>query len=217
MIQKKGTTMRASTAKSFAVTAAAVLALAVLLTASAAPPRLQIAQTAAQDIVLSLDPAQSKVNWTLDSTLHTVHGTFHLQNGTFQFNPQTGKASGEITVLATSGETGNSSRDEKMHKDVLQSAKFTTVVFHPSQIEGTVASSGPCDVKLHGVLTLHGADHELVIPVHAEITASQWKGTASFPVPFIQWGLKDPSNFFLKVKPVVDVHLDLSGSLKPAS
>jgi polyisoprenoid-binding protein YceI len=211
--------MHASEGKSFAATAAAIFVLAVLLTASAAPPRLELAQTAAPaapDLVFSLDPTQSKVQWTLDTTLHTVHGTFHLQNGTLQFNPQTGKASGGITVLATSGESGNSSRDEKMHKEVLQSAKFSTVVFRPSQIEGTVPSSGACDVKLHGVLSLHGADHELIIPVHAEITASQWKGTASFPVPFIQWGLKDPSNFFLKVKPVVDIHLDLSGSLKPA-
>jgi hypothetical protein len=69
-------------------------------------------------------------------------------------------------------------------------------------------------VKLHGVFSLHGGDHDLVVPVHAEISGDHWKGSAKFEVPYIQWGLKDPSNFLLKVKPNVDIELELAGSLK---
>jgi hypothetical protein len=37
-----------------------------------------------------------------------------------------------------------------------------------------------------------------------------------FQVPYVQWGLKDPSIFVLKVAKVVDIDLTLAGSLSPA-
>ncbi len=77
-----------------------------------------------------------------------------------------------------------------------------------------MALTGPSDVNLRGILSLHGGDHDLVVPVHAEFTGDHWKGTAKFQVPFIQWGMKDPSNFFLRVKPNVDIELELAGALR---
>jgi polyisoprenoid-binding protein YceI len=194
----------------FTSTIVAVFA-AVLL--SATPTIPQTAKPAVSEIHLSLDPAQSKLNWTVDSTHHLVHGTFNLKNGSLRFDPETGKASGEIIVLVTSGDTGNTSRDEKMHKEVLQSSQYPDAVFKPSQVEGRVSRTGASDVKLHGTLSLHGSDHDLVVPVHAELANDQWKGTAKFEIPYIQWGLKDPSNFLLKVKPIVNVELEMSGPI----
>jgi len=205
--------MRITRWKSWTITAGAIAGLAVFLSASAAPPRPQAAQTAAQEVVLSLDPSQSKVHYSVDTTLHTVHGTFALKSGVVHFDPATGMAGGEIIVYATSGDSGNSSRDEKMHKEVLQSSKFPAVVFKPTQLEGQLALAGSSEVKLRGVFSLHGADHELTVPVHADLAANHWKGTAKFSVPFIQWGLKDPSSFLLKVKPNVEVQLDFAGTL----
>jgi len=39
-----------------------------------------------------------------------------------------------------------------------------------------------------------------------------WKATSTFQVPYVMWGIKDPSVFLLKVKPVADVESELSGS-----
>jgi len=203
--------------KSLGISAGALAGLAVFLSASAAPPKVHVEQaTPAASSVLSLvvDPAQSKVHWTVDSTLHTVHGTFAFKSGTLHLDPDTGKAAGEIIVLATSGDSDNSSRDEKMHKVVLESAKFPDAVFRPTQLEGKVATSGANDVKLHGVFVLHGSEHELIVPVHAEMSSGTWKGETKFEVPYIKWGLKDPSNWLLKVKPTVQVNLDLAGTWK---
>jgi hypothetical protein len=83
-------------------------------------------------------------------------------------------------------------------------------------LDGKLALSGPSDVQLHGVLSLHGGDHDLIVPVRVEIAGDQWKGSTRFQVPYIEWGLKDPSNFLLKVKPNVEIELELAGSLKPA-
>ncbi|HKM83239.1 MAG TPA: YceI family protein [Candidatus Acidoferrum sp.] len=210
--------MRAKDWKSLGIGASALAALAVLLSASAAPPRMheeQAATAASSEFSLIVDPGQSKVRWTVDSTLHTVHGTFAVKSGALRFDPETGKAGGEIVVFATSGESGNSSRDEKMHKVVLESAKYPDVAFRPTQVEGKVAASGSSDVQLHGIFLLHGSEHELTVPVHAEMGSGKWKGTAKFEVPYIQWGLEDPSNWLLKVKPAVQVDLELAGACKP--
>ena len=209
--------MRVTGWKSFGIGAAAIGGLAVLLSASAAPPRMHLEQpatVAAPELSLFVDPGQSKVHWAVASTLHTVHGTFAVKSGALHFDPETGRAGGEIVVLATSGESGNSSRDEKMHKVVLESAKFPDATFRPTQVVGKVAASGNSDVQLHGVLLLHGSEHELTVPVRAEIGSRTWKGTAKFEVPYIQWGLKDPSTWLLKVKPAVQVDLELAGTLK---
>jgi polyisoprenoid-binding protein YceI len=172
------------------------------------------AQTNPADVTLNLDVAQSKLHWTLDSTLHTVHGTFNLKRGAVNFDPATGSASGEIVAYATSGESGNDSRDKKMHDEILESARYPEVIFRPTKIEGKVAVAGTSEVQLHGKLLLHGSEHDLTVPVHAELTGDHWKGTAKFSVPYIQWGLKSPNTFLLKAAPVVEIELELGGTLQ---
>jgi polyisoprenoid-binding protein YceI len=206
--------MRLTGWKSAEVAASGTLAIAVLLSAVVAPPMPQAAQTSAQEIALELDPAQSKVHFTVDSTLHAVHGTFSLKSGAVHFDPESGKAGGEVFVYATSGDSGNSSRDQRMHKEILETAKYPDAIFRPEQIEGTVARSGNSDVKLHGVFLLHGQEHEMVAAVHVELASDGWKGTAKFDVPYVEWGIKDPSNWMLKVKPVVHVEVDMAGPTK---
>jgi polyisoprenoid-binding protein YceI len=180
--------------------------------AAPAPPPPQAAQAATHDIALTLDLAQTKLHFSVDSTLHMVHGTFALKSGSLQFDPQTGKASGAIVVNTVSGETGNNSRDQRMHREILETWKFAEATFRPAQIDGQVSLTAPSDFKLKGIITLHGTDHELVADVHSEFTGDHWKGTAKFDVPYTKWGIKDPSNFLLKVKPVVNVELELAGT-----
>jgi polyisoprenoid-binding protein YceI len=204
--------MKIASMKSAALASVGILGVAIFLTAAAAPPQSQTAPAMVQGVSLEVDPAQSKVHYTVDSTLHAVHGTFALKKGSVvRFDPETGKASGEIAVYATSGDSGNSSRDERMHKEILQTDKYPDAVFRPNQIEGKIPPTGNSDVKLRGVLSLHGGEHEIVAQVHAELIGDHWKGTASFDVPYVQWGIKDPSNWMLKVKPVVNIELDMAG------
>src|SRR5271169_2902932 len=134
--------MRLNGWKSVVTAASGIFGIAVLLSASAAPPRPQAAQASAQEIALELDPAQSKVYFTVDSSLHAVHGTFSMKSGAVHFNPESGKAGGEILVSASSGISGNGSRDQRMHKEILETAKYPDAIFRPEQIEGTVARSG---------------------------------------------------------------------------
>ena len=197
--------------KSATAAAGIIFGVAMLLSAAPAPPRPQ-ALPATHEIALTLDPAQTKLHFSVDSTLHTVPGTFALTSGSLKFDPQTGKASGSIVVNTVSGETGNNSRDQRLHKEILETWKFAEATFRPSQIDGQVSLTAPSDFKVKGIITLHGTDHELVADVHSDFTGDHWKGTAKFDVPYTRWGIKDPSNFLLKVRPVVNVDLELAGT-----
>lgn len=193
---------------------------AICLASTLAPAKGWTGQHAAPasspEIVLTLDPVQSSVHWNVDSTLHMVHGTFTLTRGMVRFDPATGKADGEIVVSAKSGQTDNTSRDARMHKEILETAKYPDAVFRPTQVEGAVARAGASDVKLHGVMSIHGSDHDLVAMIHVELSPDAWKGTCSFEVPYIAWAIKDPSNFLLKVKPVVNIEMETAGVIHPA-
>jgi len=194
---------------------ALIVVASVMLAACAWPqtPELE-AQTNAAEITLNLDPVQSKVHWTLGSTLHTVHGTFALKRGTVRIDPAAGSAGGEFVADATSGESGNEGRDKKMHREILESGRYAEVVFRPTRIDGKILKQGSSNVQVHGTFLLHGSEHELTVPVQAELSGNRWKGSAKFSVPYIQWGLKSPNTFLLKADPAVEIELELSGTLQ---
>lgn len=196
--------------------ATVVLVLGALVSTNAAhrPSLSTQAQPSSKAIAFIVDPALSKVHWTLGSTLHTVHGTFAVKNGSITLDPATGKAGGEIVVDAVSGESGNDGRDKKMHKEIIESGKYKVIAFRPDRVEGKVALRGAVDAQMHGVFSLHGSDHEMTVPFKADFTAAHWKGTAKFTVPYIAWGLKSPSTFFLKAEPSVDVVLEFAGTMQ---
>jgi hypothetical protein len=200
--------------RNYCIAALVLIGVAAPVRQAATSEQRSHATPVAAQIVLSVDPAKSTVHWSVESSLHTVHGTFHVKRGTISVDPATGKASGEIVVDARSGESGNDGRDRRMHKEILESSQYTEAVFRPDHADGTIVAQGDSSLKLHGIFSLHGADHELNVLTRATLREGQWKGTAAFEVPYIDWGLKNPSNFLLKVKPVVDVQLELAGAVR---
>jgi polyisoprenoid-binding protein YceI len=160
---------------------------------------------AAQATTLELDPAQTKVEYKLGAVLHTVEGTFTLKRGHFTFDPENGKATGELVVDAASGQSGNDSRDRNMHKNVLESERYPEIIFRPDRVDGKVAPQGRSQVQLHGTFTIHGADHEMTVPVDVEIADGRYTATAHFQIPYVKWGMKNPSTFVLRVGDKVDL------------
>jgi polyisoprenoid-binding protein YceI len=176
------------------------LACAALLAAGDSIP--------AQDTVLEIDPAQTKVEFTLGDVLHTVHGTFQLKRGNIRFDTVTGKASGELVVDAASGASGSDARDQRMHAKILESSRYTEIVFRPDSVEGKVLPEGASEVRLHGIFSMHGAEHELSIPLDVQAAGGRFTATGRFLVPYVKWGLKNPSTLILRVsdKVQIDIH-----------
>jgi len=167
---------------------------------------------AAQDTAFQLDPAQTKVSFTLGDVLHTVHGTFKLKHGELQIEP-TGKITGSIVVDTGSGDSGSGMRDRKMHKEVLESERYPEIAFRPDHIEGSVASQGKSSVMVHGMFSIHGADREITVPVQVETSADHWTAIVHFTIPYEKWGMKNPSTLFLKVNDSVEIDLVAAGSV----
>jgi polyisoprenoid-binding protein YceI len=167
----------------------------------------------AQQMMLEFDPARTQVEFTLGAVLHTVHGTLKLEQGSIEIDPVTGRCSGRVVVNASSAETGNDGRDEKMHREILESEQYPEITFTPTRVEGSIAPQGNSRVQLHGMLSLHGRGQEIVTQVEVGIAGDEWTGQTSFPVPYVRWGLKNPSTFFLRVKDTVNLTVHAAGRL----
>ena len=168
---------------------------------------LALATLSAEETALQIDPAHTDVSFTLADVLHTVHGKFTLKRGTIRFDPATGKASGELVVDATSGESGSAARDHRMHQNILESGRYPEIVFRPDRVQGKVEPQGISQVQLHGIFTIHGVPHEIVLPVQVEANGDQYAAAAHFTVPYVQWGMKNPSTLILRVSDKVDIDI----------
>jgi polyisoprenoid-binding protein YceI len=185
----------------------AALLLTILLVAPAA--------WAGED-VFTIDSARSTVTFFLGATGHDVEGTLAAPSGAIRFDPATGTASGEIRIDLHGSKTGNDKRDRTMHNDVLETEKFPLATLHPRQIKGTFAPSGTSEVTLEGTLKIHGLEHQVAIPAKATVTNGELAVEGEFEIPFVDWGMHDPSFFLFRVDKSVKVHIKAAGSVATA-
>jgi polyisoprenoid-binding protein YceI len=171
-----------------------------------------VISSVAQEQTFQIDPSQSSVKFTLSDVLHTVHGSFVLKRGELQMQP-TGKLSGEFVVDATSGNSGSGMRDRKMHKEVLESARYPEIDFRPDRFDGEVAPQGKSSVMVHGMFSIHATDREITVPAQVERDGDHWTANVHFTVPYAKWGMKNPSTLFLKVSDTVEIDLSAAGSV----
>ena len=59
---------------------------------------------------------------------------------------------------------------------------------------------------------IHGDEHEITVPAQVELAPDHWSLTVHFKVPYVKWGMKDPSTFVLRVDKTVAIDLRASGS-----
>ena len=167
----------------------------------------------AQHETFSVNPDASQVAFALDGTGHHVQGTFHVQKGSIDFDPGAQKISGSVIVAAGSGDSGDKGRDKNMNTSVLDVAHFAEVTFAPNSYQGTIAALGDSTIQVSGIFTLHGTPHDLTLPMQIHIDGTNLTAKGHFTVPYVKWGLKDPSIFVLKVAKEVDIDLTLSGQM----
>ena len=167
----------------------------------------------AQHQTFTVNTDISEIKMTLNTTHEIVHGTFHIQSGSIEFDRMARKISGSVVVLAGSGTTGNGSRDKRMHKDTLKVDQYATVSFVPKTYTGIIAPSGDSTIEVSGVFTLLGTPHDLTIPIQIHLDGSKADAKGHFDIPYIQWGLKDPSFMFWKAEHNVAIDLNLVGQV----
>lgn len=173
-----------------------------------APPTL------AQPRTLTLDPAATKITFTLGAVLHTVHGTAKLSAGELSVDAASGVLSGRIVVAAQSAATGNSGRDEKMHAEILESKRYPEITLVVEGFTGPLPSNGTGTITVRAKLGIHGAEHPLELPAEVTVSGNSVQAKLSFSVPYVKWGMSDPSSFILRVDKEVRVTIEAVGSFR---
>jgi polyisoprenoid-binding protein YceI len=181
----------------------AVFALALIL----------IPAAFAQHQTFVVSPDGSEIKMTLKTTHEIVNGVFHVRSGSVEFDHDTPKMSGLIAVAAGSGKTGNDSRDKKMNKDILKVEQYATVSFEPKTYAGIMAPSGDSTIQVTGIFTLLGTPHEITVPMQVHLDGTGATAKAHFVVPYVQWGVKNPSFLIWKADNDVAIDLNLVGTI----
>jgi polyisoprenoid-binding protein YceI len=176
-------------------------------------PRVAHAQAQTPKVTVHFDPGTAEIHWTLSGSTHTTHGTFKLKGGLVSFDPATGVAEGELLVDLASGESGNKDRDAKMQNEVLESGKYPEAFFHPKKISGTLKPGATQSISAEGAFNIHGADHPLKLDLQVKLDGNQATATTHFSVPYVAWGMKDPSAFVLRVGKEVDIDIVAHGTV----
>jgi polyisoprenoid-binding protein YceI len=167
----------------------------------------------AQHQTFTIAPGSSQVAFALGGSGHHVNGTFHVQSGSIDFDRSAKTISGSVVVAAGSGDSGDKGRDKNMNSSVLDVAHFADVTFVPKSYQGAIAPTGDSTIQVTGVFTVHGTAHDLTVPMQIRIDGANLTAKGSFTVPYVQWGLKDPSVFILKVAKEVGIDLTLVGKV----
>jgi polyisoprenoid-binding protein YceI len=184
-----------------------VRALVAVALLAVAPP------AAAEPYRLVLDPAATEISFVLGARLHSVRGRFALASGEIGFDPETGAASGEIRVDAQSGDTGIDRRDRVMHEEVLDSAAHPLLVLRPERIELARREPDALAGTLFGRFEVRGASHPIELAFEGTREGERARVAVRFDVPWVAWGLPDPSNLILRVDETLAVAVSAGGTL----
>jgi polyisoprenoid-binding protein YceI len=169
---------------------------------------------AGAESTVELDPARTTITFTLGDVLHTVHGSFKLKRGWIRFDSSTGEASGEIVVDVASGNSGGGTRDKRMHKEILESGRYPDAVFTADRVSGELAPHGASELDVHGAFQIHGASHDMTLHFRADVNGGEVASSTGFTIPYVQWGMKNPSNFLLRVSDKVEMSIQAVGRLR---
>jgi hypothetical protein len=185
-----------------------------LVAAGNAVPVGEIAQ-------VSFTPENTVIQYAVSGWPHHTNGVFRLSRGTIFLNPADGSMRGEIVVDAASGNSGESLRDARMRSSILESDRYPDIVFEPRHATAPSAStrSNEFDANVTGIMLLHGASHTLAIAAHVHRNGDSVSIDSSFSIPYVAWGLKDPSILMFKVDKQVQITVHATAAvrwIKPA-
>jgi polyisoprenoid-binding protein YceI len=169
----------------------------------------------ARNVEIHFDPALTQIHFKVGSLLRDVRGTFQLKGGALAVDPDSTLAQGELLVDATTGRTGNATRDKEMQDEVLESKRYPSIFFHAEHLRGQIPKGdGSSDVIAEGMLNIHGADHPLQMKVHLVRVGNSLSATTRFTVPYVEWGMKNPRGSFFHLSRTAQVDVSAKGTTR---
>ena len=70
-------------------------------------------------------------------------------------------------------------------------------------------------MQIDGIFKLHGADHPITLTLPVQAQGQNLIVRTHIVVPYVDWGLKNPSTFILHVGEKVDIDINTAGRVLP--
>ncbi|HSC70353.1 MAG TPA: YceI family protein [Candidatus Methylomirabilis sp.] len=155
------------------------------------------------------------VSFNAEAFMHDFTGKTSMVQGTIRLaDPERlTQAEACIHVDAASLDTGNSTRDDIMRKDHLETVKYPTIDFLLKQIEGVKRQSDGWEFEAKGTLSLHGVTREIMLPVRVRPAGSGDDGgvrlTGEISLKMPDYRIAIPKFLFFTVEDQVVVSFDV--------
>lgn len=153
---------------------------------------------------LALDPATSKLGFTVGSSLDEVRGVARTLTG--RFDPTTRTGSLEVAVAGL--DTGLGPRDARLLSYALELPRFPAIQFVLTDAPGLLAE-GAGDTLLRGRLTIRDVTRPVDLPVHYGWEGSALRLGGRVDLAWADYGVPDPSVLVATVAPTVGVSFDV--------
>jgi polyisoprenoid-binding protein YceI len=103
-----------------------------------------------------------------------------------------------------------------MHKEILESQRYPEITFTPAKLSGKVELQGDSSVQVEGIFRLHGTDHPMTLTLPVQAKGNNLSARTHIVIPYLAWGLKNPSTFVLHVSDKVNIDITAVGRVLPA-
>jgi polyisoprenoid-binding protein YceI len=158
---------------------------------------------------LAVAPADGRVEFHADSSLHPVDGAARQFTG----HLDTDALVGDLDVMASSLATGLGPRDSRLVSWCLEAPRFPSIHLAVARISGAVeglrAAAGSGGVTLEGTLTIRDVVREVTIPATYAWEGSNLRLKGRYAMKWTDWNVPDPSIVLSTVAPEMNVTFDI--------
>ena len=172
----------------------------------------------AQHQTFTVNPDASKVAFSLGGNAHHVDGTFHVQSGSIDFDRT---RANHLRLGGCRGRQRQQRRSGPGQEDELRRSRRGALcrnLLCAQELSGNRCGQRAIPPSKSAAYSpLHGTPHDLTVPMQIHIDGTTLTAKTHFTIPYVKWGLKDPSIFILKVAKEVDIDLTLVGRLSSSN
>ena len=100
-----------------------------------------------------------------------------------------------------------------MKREFLEVTSFPVATFTPQKVSGFNPTASSQKISVTGTMTLHGGNHPMTLEFTVTQDGTMTTATARFAIPYVDWGIKNPSIPFVKVEKEVTMDIVAKGTL----
>lgn len=159
-----------------------------------------------------LNSKRSRITAFVRSTLHDFETAIPKFNGKLIL-PESGELSSiqfHLEFPTEKMKTDNVLRDDVMHSQAMEVEKYPKAAFTSKSIRFVRKSGKEWEYSVLGVLSMHGVEKELTVPVRLRIENNEIISTSTFPFHLSTHNIFPPGIFFVKVEDTVKVDVQLT-------